>query len=67
MFINFFSQICEHPEIFLYDTPGVMIPKIDSEESALKLAITGKEQHYNRSIYMPLNNGKLSMFTALLL
>ncbi|XP_064386657.1 mitochondrial ribosome-associated GTPase 1-like isoform X2 [Halichondria panicea] len=39
--VLFKIRICEHPEIFLYDTPGVMIPKIDSEESALKLAITG--------------------------
>ncbi len=28
--------------MFLYDTPGVMVPKIDSEETALNLAITGE-------------------------
>ena len=29
------------PKIFVYDTPGIMPPKVDSYETGLKLSVTG--------------------------
>lgn len=31
-------QICDEPKMFLYDTPGILTPKVESAEVALKLA-----------------------------
>ncbi|KAJ8418185.1 hypothetical protein AAFF_G00138940 [Aldrovandia affinis] len=34
-------QVCERPAIFLFDTPGVLSPKIESIETGMKLALCG--------------------------
>lgn len=34
-------RICEMPRIYLYDTPGVMMPKIHDPEVGLRVALTG--------------------------
>uniref|UniRef100_A0A8C6QLJ9 Mitochondrial GTPase 1 n=1 Tax=Nannospalax galili TaxID=1026970 RepID=A0A8C6QLJ9_NANGA len=34
-------QVCEHPLMFLLDTPGVLAPRIENVETGLKLAICG--------------------------
>ncbi|CAG7728037.1 unnamed protein product [Allacma fusca] len=34
-------RICENPQIFLFDTPGILSPKTSDLESGLKLAVCG--------------------------
>ena len=34
-------RVLDKPKVYLYDTPGVLWPKIESRESALRLALTG--------------------------
>eukprot|EP01134_Creolimax_fragrantissima_P001852 CFRG1852T1 len=33
--------ICEEPKVYAIDTPGIMLPKIDSYEMGMKLALVG--------------------------
>lgn len=33
------KQVCEEPLMFLYDTPGVVTPRIESTEVAFKLGL----------------------------
>ncbi|XP_068225605.1 mitochondrial ribosome-associated GTPase 1 isoform X2 [Palaemon carinicauda] len=32
-------KVCEHPQVFLLDTPGILLPKIPDVETGLKLAV----------------------------
>lgn len=34
-------KICEKPNIFLFDTPGILTPRVSDPTSALKLAACG--------------------------
>lgn len=36
-------KICEKPQIFLFDTPGILTPRVPDPETALKLAACGME------------------------
>jgi mitochondrial GTPase 1 len=35
-------RICNNPEVFLLDTPGIMNPSIDNMETGMRLAACGK-------------------------
>ena len=37
-----FLQVCHQPKVYVYDTPGIMPPKINNIEVGLKLALCCK-------------------------
>jgi len=41
-------QVCHQPKVYVYDTPGIMPPKINNVEVGLKLALCCK---YNHSLW----------------
>jgi len=39
-------RICEDPLIFLFDTPGVLTPRISDRMTGMKLAACGKKEGF---------------------
>lgn len=40
-------QVCSEPCVYMLDSPGIMIPRIPSDEVGFKLALAG-ESHQSR-------------------
>jgi len=41
----FVLQISEVPKVYIYDTPGIMLPHIPDMDVGMKLAVCGSQQH----------------------
>jgi len=41
----FVFQISECPKVYVYDTPGIMLPHIPDMDVGMKLALCGSEAH----------------------
>ena len=43
--LMFVFQISECPKVYVYDTPGIMLPHIPDMDVGMKLALCGSEAH----------------------